>query len=88
MEGFGKGLTQGADGLRNMLGDFTNSIANVGYKGAEAGGMPINVAVNFHGAAPTEQQAYETGVAAGKGVGDGFADQVNQRNTRFAVRVA
>lgn len=88
MEGFGKGLTQGANQLRDMLGNFTNSIGDVGLRGSEVGGMPINVNVAFHGAVPTEQQAYDTGVAAGKGVADGFGDQVNQRNTRFAVRMA
>lgn len=88
MEGFGKGLSQGAEQLRSMLGDFTNSIGDVGYRGAEVGGMPINVNVGFHGALPTEKQAYDTGVAAGQGVADGFAEQVSQRNTRLAVRVA
>lgn len=87
MQGFGKGLTQGADQLRTMLGDFTNSIGDVGYNGAGVG-MPITVNVGFHGAVPTEQQAYDTGRAAGKGVADEMASQISQRNIRLAVRMA
>lgn len=88
MEGFGKGLSQGADQLRTMLGDFTNSIGDVGYRGAEVGGMPINVNVDFHGAVPTEQQAYDTGRAAGRGIADEMTTQINQRGIRLAVRMA
>ena len=88
MEGFGKGVQRGAEQLRGMLGDFTNSMGDIGYRGSEAGGMPITVNVGFHGALPTEQQAYETGKAAGKGAGDGFAEQVSQRDIRLGVRMA
>lgn len=88
MQGFGKGLTQGADQLRSMLGDFTNSIGDVGYTGAAGAGMPISVHVDFHGALPTEQQAYDTGRAAGKGVADEMSSQISQRNIRLAVRMA
>jgi hypothetical protein len=88
MEGFGQGVMRGADRLRGMLGDFTDSVGGMSIGGVGAGGMPVMVNVNFHGALPTEEQAYRTGQAAGKGVADGFSAQVNQRDIQLAVRMA
>jgi len=89
MEGFGQGLTKGAQNLRTMLAGFTDSLGGVGISGSGGGGVsPIVVNVGFHGSLPTEQQAYDTGRAAGRGVNDEMASQVNQRNIRLAVRMA
>lgn len=88
MEGFGRGVQRGAEQLRGMLGDFTGSMGGLGVSGGGGGVGGIVVNVGFHGAMPTEQQAYDTGRAAGRGVGDELDAQISQRNIRLAVRMA
>jgi phage-related protein len=85
MGGFQQGLMEGAEQLKGMLGGFTGDIQ--GAAGA-AGGSPIVVNQAFHGAVPTEDQAYSLGRAAGKGVSDQMAAQESQRNIKLAVRMA
>lgn len=79
MQGFGEGLQQGADQMREMLTSFTGSLAG----SADPGGGPITVNLGFHGALPTEDQAYNLGRAAGRGV----QDQMTERDVALAVRV-
>lgn len=86
MEGFSEGMMQGAQDLKSMLGTWTGNLATAGSDGAALNPMMINM--NFYGQQPTEQQAYDLGRAAGKGVSDEMAAQESQRNVRLAVRMA
>lgn len=87
MRGFGEGIQQGAEDLKNMFGTFTSGLSATGG-GDGASLSPFVVNMNFHGQQPTPDQAYELGRAAGKGVSDEMAAQESQRSVRLAVRMA
>lgn len=62
-------------GLRSILGSGSDGSGGIVF-GANA------ISVNFHGALPTNQQAY----GVGQSVADGIASVLNRRDTRLAIR--
>lgn len=86
MLGFQLGLQSGWGGVVGALGDVTDQIGrfDVGAQAGGGAGGGINVVVEFHGALPTDDQAYAAGLSAAEGVADGLA----QRRIRTLTRTA
>jgi len=80
MEGFAAGLRDGAMEVKDMLGDFTNSIRFGGLSASNT----FNTNLNFMGQPPTVSQAK----AAGAAVSNQLNKQVASNDTRLAVRMA
>lgn len=80
MHGFGRGLLAGAMNVKDMLGDFTQSIAMTG----RGGGNTFNANLNFFGQQPTTSQAK----AIGSAVSGELSRQMADTDTRLAIRMA
>lgn len=80
MEGFAAGLRDGAMEVKDMLGDFTNSIRFGGLSASNT----FNTNLNFMGQPPTVSQAK----AAGAAVSNELNKKVADNDTRLAIRMA
>jgi tape measure domain-containing protein len=84
--GIGMGIEAAMPGLRAQLAGIGAQVpAAAGAGGGTSGGVmlgPGAVVLNFHGAAPTPQQAYNTGIQAGKGI----MDAIERRSVATAVK--
>jgi hypothetical protein len=79
MEGFGRGLKQGAGAVKDMLGEFTNAIRFGGLSSNNT----FNSNLNFFGQPPTTTQAR----SAGRAVSEELNSQVAARDVSLAVRM-